>query len=340
MEIYPVFLGQAGCRQQCIFCSRWQVAAGAATPDPSTVAARLDALLPGSGSGEVAFYGGSFTALEGPVQMTYLDAVTPFLAAGRVSGIRLSTRPDAIDEATCQRLVAAGVRTVELGCQSFVPGVLSASARGHDAVASGRAVAALRRAGLRVGLQLMPGLPAADLAEAHFSLAAALALEPDFLRIYPTVVLAGSRLEKEWRSGTYRPLELEAAVDLCADLLHACRLAGVPVIRLGLQGDAELDRGEGLLAGPYHPAFGQLVRARLWRRALAALLDRDSREPIHVPSREFSDAIGHRRANHDYFAARQAPLALRTDPGLAPATLRQGQEVYSMLQLAAQRNED
>ncbi|AMV71995.1 radical SAM protein [Desulfuromonas carbonis] len=340
MEIYPVFLGQAGCRQHCIFCSRWQVAANAPTPDPATVAAQLEAQLPVSGSGEVAFYGGSFTALEWPLQAAYLAAVAPALAAGRVSGIRLSTRPDAIDDALCQRLLAAGVQTVELGCQSFAPRVLRASARGHDAAASGRAVAALRRAGLRVGLQLMPGLPGADLAEARFSLAAALALEPDFLRIYPTLVLAGSRLEREWRAGAYRPLELDAAVDLCADLLHPCRLAGVPVIRLGLQGDAQLDRGAGICAGPYHPAFGQLVRARLWRRALATLIEQDCREPIHVPAREFSDAIGHRRANFDYFAGRQTPLVLRTDPGLAAATLRQGREVFSLLHLAAQHNED
>ena len=339
MQIFPVFLGQAGCPKECIFCSRWQVADGAAPLDPAQIGIQLADRLPEAGAGEVAFYGGSFTALAWSEQAAYLEAVAPFLATGRVAGIRLSTRPDAIDEEICRRLVAAGVQTVELGCQSFAPRVLSASGRGHDAGASGRAVTALRRAGLRVGLQLMPGLPGGDLAEAHFSLAAALALEPDFLRIYPTVVLAGSRLERDWRAGAYRPLELDEAVDLCADLLHTCRVAGVPVIRLGLQGDAQLDGG-GVLAGPYHPAFGQLVRARLWRRALRILADRGSLEPIHVPLRELSDALGHGRANLEYFAHRQTPMALRPDPELAAATLRQGRQAFSLLQLAGRCNED
>ncbi len=338
MQIFPVFLAQAGCPQQCIFCSRWQVAGGteAAAP-PAVVAAQLAAQLPASGEGEVAFYGGSFTALEPELQEAYLAAAAAFLAAGRIAGIRISTRPDAVDRATAWRLAAAGVRTVELGCQSFSDAVLVASDRGHNAAAAARAVAALRDAGLGVGLQLMPGLPGADRDEARASLATALALAPDFLRIYPTVVLAGSRLAEAWQQGTYRPLGLDAAVELCADLLLSCRRAGVPVIRLGLHGDAELDRG--VLAGPYHPAFGQLVIARIWRRALHQLALQGG-GPVDVSQRELSDAIGHRKSNLDYLSSRRLPLAVHGDPDLPRGTLRQGRATFSLLQLAGRHQED
>lgn len=337
MQVFPVFLAQAGCPQQCIFCSRWQVAGGTEAAAPQAVAARLAAQLPASGEGEIAFYGGSFTALEPRLQEGYLAAAAPFLAAGRIAGLRVSTRPDAVDVVTARRLAAAGVRTVELGCQSFSDAVLAASGRGHDAAAAARAVAALRDAGLGVGLQLMPGLPGADGDEARASLATALALAPDFLRIYPTVVLAGSRLAEAWQQGAYRPLGLAAAVELCADLLLSCRRAGVPVIRLGLQGDAELDRG--VLAGPYHPAFGQLVIARLWRRALHRLALQGG-GPVDVPQRELSDAIGHRRSNLDFFADRRLPLAVHGDPDLPSGSLRQGRATFSLLQLAGRHQED
>jgi histone acetyltransferase (RNA polymerase elongator complex component) len=337
MQIFPVFLAQAGCPQQCIFCSRWQVAGGTEAAPPQAVAARLAALLPASGKGEVAFYGGSFTALEPELQEAYLATAAAFLAAGRIAGIRISTRPDAVDRATALRLAAAGVRTVELGCQSFSDAVLAASGRGHNAAAAARAVTALRGAGLGVGLQLMPGLPGADANEARASLVAALALAPDFLRIYPTVVLAGSRLAVAWQKGAYHPLELDAAVELCADLLLSCRRAGVPVIRLGLQGDAEFNRG--VLAGPYHAAYGQLVVSRLWRRALHQLALQGG-GPVDVPQCELSDAFGHRKSNLDYFADRRLPLAVHGDPDLPRGTLRQGRETFSLLQLAGRHHED
>lgn len=337
MEIYPIFLAQAGCPQQCCYCSRWQVAGGGSEPlSPEAVAAWLERCLPAVGRGQVAIYGGSFTALARPQQDAYLAAVAPFLDQGRVAGVRISTRPDALDAGTARRLAAAGVTTVELGCQSFSDQVLVASGRGHDARAAGNAVAALREAGLEVGLQLMPGLPGGDAAEARASLAAALALKPDFLRIYPTLVLAGSPLAEDWRQGRYRPLALEEAVELCADLLLACHRAGVPVIRLGLQHDAAL--AAGVLAGPWHPAFGQLVKSRLWRRALAHLAPRQV--PVELATADLSDAVGHRRGNLDYFSGRGQALVLRPDPALGRGLLRQADESFSLLRLAAQTCED
>lgn len=296
MRLYPFFIPHRGCANLCVFCNQRRVSGFYGELEPAGVAQALESMLPAAGDGEVAFYGGSFSLLPGEVQEALLGAVTPFVRAGRVGGVRVSTRPDGLGPGQVAFLAEHGVRTVEIGCQSFDEEVLARSGRGHGAADAAGAVCRLREAGLAVGLQLMPGLPGADAAEALESLEKALAIAPDFLRIYPTVVFEGTALAELWRRGAYQPLELEAAVELCASMLVRCDRSGVAVIRVGLQGDADLDRGQGRLAGPYHPAFGQLVRSRLWLRALRQLLLRGERE-VFVHPDDFSDALGHRRSN-------------------------------------------
>lgn len=297
MRLYPFFIPHAGCPHRCIFCSQRQPAAGDEQPTAVAVSATLEEWLPPCGDGEVAFYGGTFTSLPSDLQRSYLEAVAPFIRSGRVAGIRVSTRPDAIPPGAAKGLAAGGVTTVELGCQSFSPEVLHLAGRGHDERAAANAVDRLRHAGLAVGLQLMPGLPGSDRSEAMRSLAAALALKPDFLRIYPTVVLRDTLLGQWHRQGRYRPLPLDEAVDWCAEMLWRCQRAGVPVIRLGLQATPELDGGRAWLAGPYHPAFGQLVRSRLWLRALTCAVTVTGARQAAVHPSELADAIGHRRGN-------------------------------------------
>jgi histone acetyltransferase (RNA polymerase elongator complex component) len=281
------------------------------------VAEQLPLLLPEQGNGEVAFYGGSFTLLEPALQWDYLRRVLPYIARGQVSGIRISTRPDALGEEQLTLLQQGGVTTVELGCQSFSAEVLKASGRGHGPLSAGRAVARLRSRSLQVGLQLMPGLPGAAPLEALQSLRQALKLEPDFLRIYPTVVLRGTMLEDDFLQGSYRPLALDEAVDLCAEMLWYCREAGVPVIRLGLQATSELEPDQALVAGPYHPAFGALVRSRIWRRALATVLLGQSGAEVRVHPYDLSDTLGQYRDNWHYLEKRGLRLILRGDQGVA-----------------------
>ncbi len=317
MKVYPFFIPHAGCPHHCRFCQQQWLSGHSAAPSPEQVAGELPLLLPEQGDGEVAFYGGSFTLLEPALQRDYLQRVRPFIARGQVSGIRISTRPDAIGEEQVTRLQQGGVTTVELGCQSFSAEVLAAVGRGHGPQSAGRAVALLRSRSLQVGLQLMPGLPGGGPREALQSLRHALDLEPDFLRIYPTVVLRGTVLEDDFQQGRYRPLALDEAVELCAEMLWHCREAGVPVIRLGLQATAALVPDQALVAGPYHPAFGALVRARLWRRALATVLAGQAGAEVRVHPADLSDALGQRRGNRHYFEERGRRLALRCDGGMA-----------------------
>lgn len=304
MRIYPFFIPHAGCPHRCRFCQQQRVSGRRGAPTPKEVVHFLEEVLPHHGDGEVAFYGGTFSLLPDAEQKAYLDGVAPFIRQGRVGGVRISTRPDALQPTAVELLRQSDVRTVEIGCQSFSPEVLRRSERGHGAREIGEAVDQLRSAGLAVGLQLMPGLPGGSRAEALESLEQALGLAPDFLRIYPTVVLRGTALEEDLHAGTYRPLSLEEGVDLCAEMLWRCRRRAVPVIRLGLQGTEAMDDGRAWVAGPWHPAFGQLVRARLWRRGLERGSEAAAFREAEVHPSDFSDARGHGRSNLDYLRRR------------------------------------
>lgn len=335
MRIYPFFIPHAGCPHRCLFCDQHRISGRRDAPPPEEVAGELEKILPSHGDGEVAFYGGSFTLLPEVGQRSYLGSVAPFMAGGRVAGIRISTRPDALPSSVVGFLADSGVKTVEIGCQSFCADVLKRAGRGHGPHHAGEAVDRLRRRGLAVGLQLMPGLPGGDRAEALLSLERAIGLRPDFLRIYPTVVLAGSTLERLYRAGLYRPLDLEAAVDLGARMLWRCRDAGIPVIRFGLQAETELDSGDAWVAGPYHPALGQLVRSRLWRRALARLLGMGGVGPLRVHPSDLADAVGHRRGNRYNLEQRFGSCELHSCREMPREHLAREEHIFSLQALAS-----
>ena len=224
----------------------------------------------------------------------------PLLKSKEVSSIRLSTRPDAVDAASAGFLRESGVATVELGVQSMEDPVLSLSGRGHTAQDTFAAFSVLRAAGLQVGAQLMPGLPGESAAGAVASFRKILALKPDLVRIYPTVVLQGTELARRHRDGEYTPLLLAEAVNICKIMLQDADLAGIPVIRVGLQPTDALSLGGELVAGPYHPAFRQLAQGERWFDLLKALIPEFSvgaRLTIHASPAEVSDVVGQKRSN-------------------------------------------
>lgn len=260
---------------------------------------------------EVAFYGGTFTALPRDDQHYLLQALQPLLSSGELRSLRLSTRPDAIDPTNALFLKTMGVRTVELGVQSMNDEVLALSGRGHSARDAERALRVLQEAGLEVGVQLMPGLPGDSEERSLVSLERVLALQPSFLRIYPTLVIAGTKLADLYREGSYLPQSLDQAVDLCKRMLLAARRAGVPVIRLGLQPTAELEAPGVLLAGPYHPAFGQLVESELWFDLMCDLaqgIPEGSLVSFLAPAGRTSDLVGQGRRNLKRLAERHGVI--------------------------------
>jgi histone acetyltransferase (RNA polymerase elongator complex component) len=299
---------------------------------------QLAARLPESGGGEIAFYGGSFTLLPDKTQEAYLDTASAFVACGQARGIRFSTRPDGLKPHHLQRLNGYPVTTVEVGCQSFSDQVLRASGRGYDVLTMSAGIERLREAGSwRLGLQLMPGLPAGTIQEAVDTLRAALRLAPDFLRIYPTLVLADTKLEGLYRSGRYAPLTLGQAVALVARMSVVAEHSGVPVERAGLQGDSGWLDGTGdLVAGPYHPAFGQLVRSELWLQLFDHLLQTDSRSgDILVPMRSLGDARGHRCGNLDQLQVRFGAARIRGSRDLPEENFAVNDRVYCRREVLA-----
>jgi histone acetyltransferase (RNA polymerase elongator complex component) len=275
--VVPVFLPHAGCPHRCVFCNQNTLARPSSGRPPAQDwrAAAVDFLrFRGTRRtrSEIAFYGGTFLGLPGQRLRELLAEAAALVREHRLDGIRFSTRPDSVSEATLAIVADYPVATIELGVQSMSDAVLQESGRGHTAADTEQAVALLQRRGYRVGLQLMVGLPGDDderLAETGRRIAA---LAPDFIRIYPTLVLSGSELEGRFRAGRYHPLSLERAVELSAGLYRLFRTRRIPVARTGLQATRDLDPGGAVVAGPHHPAFGQLVQSACFHAAVFAAL--------------------------------------------------------------------
>jgi histone acetyltransferase (RNA polymerase elongator complex component) len=230
-----------------------------------------------------------------------LTSASEFIRKGAVNGIRFSARPDTVNPKTLTLIAAFPVQTIELGAQSMDEEVLMLSRRGHTAADTSAAVETLKAAGYEVGLQVMVGLPGDD-ADRLMETGRRIAdLRPAFVRIYPTLVLAGSILETWYHAGRYRPLGVEEAVKLTMPLFRLFRRRGIPVIRTGLQPTEEIATGGAVVAGPFHPAFGHLVQSACFLDAARNALRRMSvsRQPfeIHVHPHSVSRMRGLKNAN-------------------------------------------
>jgi histone acetyltransferase (RNA polymerase elongator complex component) len=328
--IVPFFIPHQGCPHRCVYCDQRTVTGrGEALPTAATLLATVAEYRRTSGGGalEVAFYGGTFTALSRQEQESLLRPLQPLLTAGEVASVRVSTRPDAISADGVALLAEHGVGLVELGVQSLTDPVLARSGRGYDAAAVERAFAVLRAAGLSVGAQLMPGLPGDSRATVQATMTRIVGLEPALLRIYPTLVLAGTHLAELYQEGDYRPLTLAEAVDLCKEMVHTAAIAGIPVVRVGLQPTTELAAPGAVVAGPFHPAFRQLVEGERWfdlLTRLAAGFPPEGTLTIRCPAGRESDVAGHRRHNLQRLAALHGRrvTAVTADPALAPTVVR------------------
>lgn len=305
-RIIPIFVPHLGCPNDCVFCNQRRISGSPLPASGADVIRTLEKARAGDTAGaQLAFYGGSFTAINPAVQEELLGAAQPYLRDGTISSIRLSTRPDAIDETVIRRLRRYGVETVELGAQSMDDHVLYESGRGHTAAETERSSRMLKEAGFKLILQMMTGLPGSCRESDLQTAEKIITLGPDGVRIYPTVVVKNTPLEDLWRAGLYAEHTVEAAVDVCACILPAMEAAGIPVIRLGLNPTEELSR-EGAVAGAYHPALGELVRSEiLLRRARELLLDvpKGAFVTLGVAPNRVSAMTGQKRRNVEKLAA-------------------------------------
>lgn len=258
--IIPIFIPQYGCPHQCIFCNQQKITGKEKFPDARETATTIETYLKtwkGAGKREVAFYGGSFTCLDRNIQEDFLASAQRFINSGLIDSIRISTRPDHITDEGLLLLRKYNVETVELGAQSMDDEVLRLSGRGHAAEDTSAAVALLKKYGFKVGLQFMPGLPG-DTGETILHTASRIAvLQPDFVRIYPTLVVKDTPLEKMYLAGLYKPWSLTDMTDICKKLFSLFNAERIPIIRLGLQPTEILEQS--ILAGPYHSSFRSLL---------------------------------------------------------------------------------
>jgi len=301
--IIPFFIPHAGCPHTCVFCNQ-RVITGSVQPmpEPEQIRVTVEEWLgrsPGRPS-EVAFFGGSFSLLPLETQQLLLGAVRPFQNDGRISGIRISTRPDALDDGILLFLQKQGVRTIEVGVQSLDDEVLLRSGRGHTGHDAVNAIERVAAFGFSVGAQLLPGLPGDTGQKSVDSVIGALVAGAQFIRIYPALVLSGTKLADLYNAGEYLPPNLEQGVHISSRMLHLCLRAGIPVIRIGLQAEEGLSSDGAVLAGCWHPALGQLVKGQLYHDLvirLAGGFARTSELKLFCHPERLSEVQGHGKRN-------------------------------------------
>jgi len=314
----PIFIPHKGCPNDCIFCNQKKISGQLNAPGPEemeeTIRNCLETVNPDDCC-EIAFFGGSFTGLPVKEQRAYLNIAARYVNEGVVGGIRLSTRPDYINRDVLLLLKEYPVKVIELGIQSLDEEVLTKSGRGYtpeEAVAACRMVQSF---GFSLGAQTMIGLPGDTYKKTLLTAKKLINIKPEMVRIYPTLVIRETKLEEEFLTGRYRPLTLEKAVLWCSRLVPLYEKAGIHVLRTGLHTE-NLGRDNDVVAGPVHPAFGELVQSKIWLKRITGMLDRTNRHKsgtlvIHVCPAEVSRVIGQHRMNLKYLKERYGLADIR-----------------------------
>lgn len=265
-KIIPIFVPHRGCPHQCSFCNQRHITGQIADVTPQMARDTVDKYLSTINSEknrvEVAFYGGSFTAIDMEIQNELLDIALDYKNQGKIHGIRLSTRPDCIDNDILLNLRQKGVTEIELGVQSMCDDVLELNNRGHTAEHVKNSVSLIRKYDFSLGLQMMVGLIGDTMEKALYTANEIAKLKPDFVRIYPALVFKNTDMHEKYIRGEYAPLTVEQAVDICAPVGGVFNMHKIKVIRLGLLMSDE-EAKENFVKGPYHPRFRELVEQKI-----------------------------------------------------------------------------
>lgn len=301
----PIFIPHLGCPYDCIYCNQKIIAAQIEIPEPRDVTRIIEQYLstiPVGAAVEVAFFGGSFTAINRKQQEAYLQAVQPYLQQGRIESIRVSTRPDCIDETVLDLLTHYGVKLIELGVQSMSERVLQASSRKYGPIDVYKSCHLIKERHLDLGIQLMVGLPGDSYIQDIETTLKVISLRPEVVRIYPTLVIADTALEAMWNRGEYNPLGLDEALTICRDMFLLFQKENIKVIRMGLYPGEELRRDGVVKAGPFHSSFGELVEQQIFKKQAgdAIRLYRErvgshSRLDLYVHFRDVSKMTGRQK---------------------------------------------
>ena len=316
------FVPMVGCPHRCSFCDQNCITGESKVPTPEEVDKTLKKAareLHGfSEKAEIAFFGGSFTMIPRELMLSLLAPAKKWIDRKAFSGIRISTRPDAINEEVLSVLKEYGVTSIELGAQSCSDEVLSKNRRGHTFEDTQKAAALIKEAGFSLGLQMMTGMPGSTKDDDILTAARFAALKPDTMRIYPTLVLKNTLLAKWFEDGEYVPQTVEEAAAECAELLDIFELYKVNVIRLGLHAEESLE--ENLLAGPYHPAFREICESLRFRKKIAPMLTRLPKGSyvLKVAPSEVSKCSGQHKSNVEHWLSLGYAIKITPDKNLNP----------------------
>ena len=296
----PIFVPEVSCPNQCIYCNQRVISGQQHMPTDEEIVdtiGRYSSTFEAGTHVELAFFGGNFTGIPMLEQQRLFDLVRPYCQRLGVQGIRLSTRPDYIDESRADFLKANGVTTVELGVQSLDDGVLARIRRGYNAETVERAAEIIQKRDIEVGMQMMLGLPG-DTAEKSLRTARRIIeLGATNTRIYPTLVVARTLLARWYEQGLYTPLTLQEAVNQCKDILYLFETNNITVLRVGLHPTEGFISGTDYLAGPFHVAFKELVQTEIWHDILSKINEPTDSICIYVPERQLTAAVGHHAKN-------------------------------------------
>jgi histone acetyltransferase (RNA polymerase elongator complex component) len=300
--IIPVFIPDLACPFQCVFCNQKNISGRIKIPDANNVTEIVEkhlATIPAGSFTEIGFFGGNFTGVEKALQQELLAAAEKFITAGKVNGIRISTRPDYINEDILNFLKSLSVSTIELGAQSFDDEVLRLSGRGHNAETTVRSSLLIKQSGFSLGLQMMVGLPGDTLEKAISTAKKIAELGADNTRIYPALVIKDTVLEKLFSEKKYIALSLNEAISQVKEVYRILEDAGINILRVGLHPSEGLINKEILIAGPFHVSFRELVLTEIWREILNPLLQQEIHKNviISVPPGQMNYAIGYNASN-------------------------------------------
>jgi len=302
--IIPVFVPHRGCPNDCVFCNQRKITGQKNVYDYSQIDEEIMKAVKTidftkSPDVEIAFYGGTFTAIDVESQETFLKIASKYVNNYKISGIRLSTRPDAIDENVLKRLKKYGVKTIELGVQSLNEDVLLKSNRGHNSEIVYESAKLIKEYGFILGIQLMIGLPGDNLEINMRTVNEVVKIKPDIARIYPTLVIKDTELARMYEKNLYKPLNVMEAVEISKEMYKVLFLNNINVIRIGLQPTENILEGEDVVAGPFHSAFRELVVSSYIFDLIKENIENESFDEIEfeINNKDVSYLVGNKGIN-------------------------------------------
>lgn len=299
----PIFVPHKGCPNDCSFCNQRKITGQSDEIKVDNIKEiinnHLKTLDINKTNIQIAFFGGSFTGIPKEEQISLLEIASEYKKNGLIDGIRISTRPDYINEEILNYLKFYGVTTIELGVQSMKDSVLFANNRGHTSKDTQKAAVLIKEHGFELGLQMMTGLYSDDAEGALYTAQKIIDLKPDCVRIYPTLIIKDTKLEMLYETGKYQPMSLDDTVSLCAKLLQMFEDAKINVLRVGLLGTDNINNDGDVVAGPFHPSIGELSESEMfYNKIIDSIKDKNYQElTISVNPRYTSIAIGHKKKN-------------------------------------------